>query len=148
MARNDKRFTVYDMMEAKGLFEANPANADSGAYAGPVAYPKMFYHPEGKMQITVPAELVQTIAGPRECGEQRALITRVAANAAEEKALVAEGWHDHPAKALAAAGLPVPPISPAGKIADLEAQIAALQAEKAMRQVAQDEIDDLKASRQ
>ena len=145
MPRIANRFTVYDIMEAKGVFAANPANPDSRGednqplYKGPVRFPMMFYHPEGEERIRVPAEILTDRNGspvidyetgkPKMVGEQREIITRVANDAAEEAALRAEGWHDHPAKAMAAAGREVPAVSSDQRIRELEEQMGALQAQ-------------------
>lgn len=133
-----KRFTIYDMMEAKGLFATNPANAEArdpvtGAnlYTGPQRYPKMFYHPKGEEKIIVPAELITTPMGPKAVGEQREMISKIAANEAEEKELIAAGWWDHPAKGLKAAGKPVPQMGSDGRIQELEKQLAELTATRA-----------------
>jgi len=131
-----RRFTVYDMMEAKGLFESNPANQDSRSadglplYTGPVQYPKMFYSPKGEERITVPAEIIVTPLGPKSVGEQRELISELALTPEDEARLRASGWHDHPAKAMKAAGKNAPAMSSDSRIADLEAQIAKLQLER------------------
>lgn len=136
MARRHQ-FTVYDMMEARGAFDSNPANPHSRGednqplYVGPVPFPKMFYHPLGEERITNPGEVIETLRGPKTVGEMREMIFRLAHDAEEEAELRAEGWHDHPAKALAAAGKDAPEISPAQKIDDLEAKLAALQAQLA-----------------
>ena len=143
MARGAKRFTIYDMMENKGVFEANLANSDSPGYKGPQAYPKMFYSPLGEQRVSVPAEVVMTPFGPKEYGEQRELIWRLAESLSDEKTLRSAGWHDHPAKAHAAAGRVTSPMSPAGRIEELEAQIAQLQAEKQGHLDNQDELESL-----
>lgn len=128
-----RRFTIYDMMEAKGIFELNPANPDSrgengeALYTGPVPYPKMFYSPKGEERVTVPAEIIVTPLGPKAVGEQRELIHKLATNAEEEAALRADGWWDHPAKSIAAGGGKAPSMGSAAKISDLEAEIAKLQ---------------------
>lgn len=135
MAR-PQRFTIYDMMEAKGVFDANPANAQARSpdgqalYAGPVEYPKMLYHPQGAERVTVPAEIIVTPLGPKAVGEQRELIYRVVNNEAEEQALRAEGWHTHPASALRAAGKDAPATGADMRIAELEKQLASLQKER------------------
>ena len=67
-----QRFTVYDAMEAKGLFEANPANQSSSEYKRQ-DFPKMLYSPTGEMKVIVPAELITTPLGPKFVGEQREL---------------------------------------------------------------------------
>lgn len=106
MARRQTRFTIYDAMEARGLFESNPANVDArdpttgeSIYVRQ-RYPKMFYHPEGEEKITVPAEQIVTPLGAKEVNEQRELIWRLARNEQEETALREAGWHDHPGKAV------------------------------------------------
>lgn len=143
MARN--RFTIYDRMEHDGVFEKNPANSQAkdqdghSLYQGPVEYPKMFYHPEGKTKVTVPAEVVSTPEGPARRGEQREILWRLATGPGDEKALREAGWHDHPAKAMAAAGLEAPPMGAGERIRELEAQLA--EAQRSAR-VARGEEDD------
>lgn len=128
MAAKDKRFTVYDMMSARGLFEANSANQDSPTYSGPQEYPKMLYHPDGKKKVIVPAEVIVTPFGPKEVGEQREILWKVVDNAEQEAELVAQGWHDHPAKAMHAGGEVAPAISSGDQIARLQKQLADAQA--------------------
>ena len=126
------RFTIFDMMAAKGVFSSNPANADSidrttgqSLYKGPVPYPKMFYHPEGLERVIVPRITVDTPFGPRvETQEQREIVFEIAHSLEDERRLRKDGWHDHPAKAMVAAGREAPPITPANRIADLEAALA------------------------
>src|ERR1700682_3537944 len=98
-------------MEANGVFDDNKANASSPDYEGPVQYPKMFYHPLGATRMTVPADIVMTPIGPKADGEQREIIWETAVNKAEGDVLRAEGWHDHPAKAIAASGKTAPAMS-------------------------------------
>lgn len=146
--RGNQRMTIYDLMDAKGVFRDNPANADSPEYVdsgGPRPYPKMLYHPKGETKVTVPAEVITTPLGPKAVGEQRELISKVVSNPAEERAARAEGWHDHPAKAIAASGREAPPMGPAGQIANLEAEIERLKAELAAQNAAQDEVSALAA---
>lgn len=147
MARN-QRFTIFDIMEARGDFASNPANPDSRGnenqplYKGPVPYPRMFYHPEGQERILVPGEVLTGANGapvidwetnrPKIVGEQRELVWKLAQNADEEAQLRAAGWHDHPAKALAAAGKPVPAVSSDQRIRELEAQAKSLQDQLAL----------------
>lgn len=134
MARARQRFTIYDMMEQKGVFEANPANVDArdsegnSTYLGPVAYPKMLYHPTGERRVTVPTEIISTPFGPKEVGQQTEIIWQLVRNAEDEKKLTDAGWHFHPARAIAAAGGVAPPLSADQRIKELEAQLAALQA--------------------
>ena len=137
MARN-KMFTVYDRMEEKGIFDANPANTSArdpvtgeGMYKGPVPYPKMLYSPKGETRIMVPAEVVNGPYGPERHGEQRQIISVIVNNAEEERKYLDKGWHTHPSDAIAAAGGEAPPKGSADRISQLEAQIAQLQREKA-----------------
>lgn len=101
------RFTIYDALEKNGYFDANPANTfardlTTGAslFAGPVEYPKMLFHPEGEERVIVPAEIITTPLGPKAVGEQRELLYQTVHSRAEEDAATAEGWWDHPAKAV------------------------------------------------
>lgn len=137
MARRQKdvRHSIYDVMDAKGVFLDNPANADADAERDgrpfgrwPQKYPMMFYHPKGEMRITNPAEVIVTPLGPKLVNEHRELICAIAEGESDEKKLRAAGWHDHPAKANAAAGRQASPISSAQVISDLQAEIAQLQA--------------------
>lgn len=129
MARRDKRFTIYDMMESRGDFDLNKANATSPDYAGPQPYPRLFYHPSGEMRIINPGEIIVTPLGPKKLGEQREMIWQQANNKAEADALRAAGWHDHPAKAIAAGGGEAPPVSADDRIKDLEEQIAQMRSQ-------------------
>lgn len=130
MPRRAKRFTIYDVMEENGVFDTNPANsyardADGGSlFAGPVEYPKMLYHPEGKTRVTVPAEEIMTPFGPKRVGEKTEIIHRIVNNEDEENELVAEGWHKSPNRAQAkATGKPVE-LTPMEQIEDLKRQLA------------------------
>lgn len=133
------RFTIYDKMADDGVFDKNPANAGARAedgtvlYSGPVAYPKMLYHPKGEFRVLTPAEPVMTPAGVKYVGEQKELIWRLAGDAAEETELVAAGWHLHPAKAIEAGGGTPPPMGGTAQIESLEAQLADLQRQLADR---------------
>lgn len=136
MARRPNRFTIYDMMEQRGVFESNPANPDSrdqegnSLYSGPVEFPKMLYHPAGATRITVQAEAVMTPMGPRMVGEQRELVYQIVNNPVEEEELLAAGWHKDPRKAVAiGAGAPLPE-DPNETIARLEAEIRKMQVER------------------
>lgn len=150
------RFSIYDAMERAGRFRSNSANADSqdpvtGArlYTGPVEYPKMFYHPEGEERITSPGEEVTRMGRQEIVGRLFELIYQQADNPEQEETLRAEGWHDHPAKAIRArvelviAANPemvekekaklratIPPISSDSRIKDLEAELARITAER------------------
>lgn len=132
--RPHNRFTVFDALEAKGHFSANPANVGSTTpdgqvlYSGPVEYPKMFYHPQGETRITVPAEVTMTPVGVKFLGEQKEIIWRIARDESEGKKLLAAGWHDHPGKAITAGGGVAPPSGPGDRIRELERQLAEAKA--------------------
>lgn len=130
------RFTIYDVMESQGVFDENSANSYSADYKGPVEYPKMFYHPEGRERVIQRAEIIATPMGPERVGELKAIISRVAADADEEAALREMGWHDHPAKAMLAAGKEAPPTVSRTRETELEEQIRKLTAELAAAKTA------------
>lgn len=103
------RFTIYDALDQSGYFESNPANTyardkttGSGLYTGPVEYPKMLFHPQGEERIVVPGEIITTPLGAKIVGEQREMLYLTVNNLSEERAALAEGYHDHPAKAIRA----------------------------------------------
>lgn len=123
------RYTVYDVMDAKGVFDDNSANSTSPRYAGPVEYPKMYYHPSGKQRVIQKAEILNTPFGPVKVGEQFELISRTVNDASEEERARKAGWHDHPAKAIEASGNKAPPMTAYGQIAELQRQIVSLQAQ-------------------
>ena len=133
----NRRFTIYDAMEAKGIFAENTANIDARSdETGQSTYekqdfPKMFYSPAGERRIIVPATYIDTPFGPKKTDEQTELVYKLAKDLTEEKKLRADGWHDHPAKAIAASGGEAPAVSADERMKELEAQIAQLQAEKA-----------------
>ena len=107
------------------LFRSQPT------YKGPQAYPKMLYHPHGKTRVLVPGMTEITPYGPVLCGRIDEIIHQTVEDEAAEQKLRAEGWHVHPAHAMAARGdADVPAISADTRIADLEAKIKALEAEK------------------
>lgn len=129
-----RRFTIYDVMEARGVFDSNPANVQARDPDGlslyvKQEYPKMMYEPEGKERISVPAEVINTPYGPQRVGEQRQIICQEVKNSAEEEKLRKLGWHDHPAKAIAAGGGEAPEISSAEQIESLKVKLAAVQQE-------------------
>ena len=136
--------TVYDRMTAKGVFRTNPANIDSvdpltgqSAYKGPVPFPKMLYHPMGKMRVTVQAEAVATPFGPTMNNQQKELVNKVVNSRAELETALAEGWHEHPADAIKAgltpedieAGIVPPPKGAVGRVQQLEDEVARMQEE-------------------
>lgn len=153
MPRN--RFSIFDALESKGYFDLNPANAFSrdhegtALYQGPVPYPKMLYHPQGEEKVLVPGAWEQDKAGRSQyLGEQRELINQIVETEAQHKVAAAEGWHDHPAKAVRARVeaqisadpnmaegekkkllASIPQIVTLVRIAQLEAELAKLQAE-------------------
>lgn len=131
MARKN-RYTVYDLMDDKGVFEKNPANAISPNYTGPQEYPKMLYHPKGEERVTQKAEIVVTPLGPEKVGEQRELKYVIVNSLEEEEVKLSEGWHKHPALAIGAANdpknRPVPAMGPREDPEDLEQQIKIMTA--------------------
>ena len=104
------RFTIYDVMEQRGEFAKNSANADSklpdgsAAYIGPVEYPKMLYHPKGEQRIVIAATAEVTPFGPKMLGEQREIIHLIVNNLEEEKKATSDGWHKKVTAAVAAGG--------------------------------------------
>lgn len=126
-----KKFTIYDRLEEVGMFDGNAANAQSDDYKGPQQYPKMLYHPEGATVITKPGEIITTPLGPKVVGEQREIITRTVGSEAEELEALEAGWHDHPSKAIAAAGGTAPEMSAGERLDRLEAEKRKLEAELA-----------------
>ena len=128
-----KMMTRYHVMEAQGAFASNPANADAVSeqgeilYAGPIEYPKMMYHPLGEEREIEPERREPSPTGVQIIPAKMEMIYQVVNNDSEEMALRDSGWHDHPAKALVAAGKKAPAISSQQHINSLEAQIAALQ---------------------
>lgn len=131
------RFTVYDVMEAKGVFRKNSANTSSQTddgmtlYAGPVQYPKMLYHPTGEERVIQEGEVISTPMGPKLIMQQRELVNKIVNNEEEEKKLRAEGWHIHPAEAMRAAGRDAPATGADQVIEDLRKKIAELESQKA-----------------
>jgi hypothetical protein len=136
MARQSRRFTIYDAMEDAGVFERNPANIDSrnaekASIYVRADYPKMLYHPEGKERVTVPAVAEATPFGPQWMGEQREIINRIVGDPEEEKHWKGLGWHEHPAYALQAAGKEMPELSSDSRVRELQDKIRAMEAELA-----------------
>ena len=131
MAGSRNRFTIYDALEAKGVFDLNPANPgardNDGAslYRGPVEFPKMLYSPSGATEVISPGEVVVTPFGPQRMAEQRALLTRIVFSAEDEAEARTAGWHDHPAKAIEASGAPRPPMGAGQQIADAKQALSA-----------------------
>lgn len=136
MPRN-KIFTVYDMMEDKGIFAENPANADArdkegqSLYKGPVQYPKMLYHPLGELRQVEPERMEMGPFGPVKIPAKYEMISQIVNSKDEEAKLIAAGWHAHPARALKAAGKEAPATSSADHINHLESELKRLQAQLA-----------------
>lgn len=149
MFGNGARYSVFDVMENKGVFRANPANAHArdvdgnSAYKGPVQYPKMMYHPTGETKITVPAAAeVGSLAGQYSgmyLNEQREMIHRIVNDDVERDEALDAGWHLHPSHAIEAGNrlraergeplLPVPPISSGARVGQLEDELGRLRRE-------------------
>lgn len=108
MARRQNRFTIYDAMEAQGVFDSNPANQFSkdsnglGLYKGPIEYPKMLYHPTGEERVVKAAEAIATPFGPKMVGEEKRMISQTVNSKEEEDELRKQGWHARPIDALKA----------------------------------------------
>ena len=144
--------TIFHVLDAKGAFDDNPANAQARDEQGnstyvPAKYPRMFYHPHGEEVVTVPGEWVEQSGGrgPKLIGEQRAIITALARNEEQEQQLRGEGWHDHPSKAIAEAtknpnspwyGKKPPPMGADAKIRNLEEEVETLKRALAEAQAA------------
>jgi hypothetical protein len=140
MPQVKRRHTIYDVMEDKGVFLANPANVDSidmqtrNSIYVKAEYPKLLYHPQGAERVIVAAQMEMTSFGPVKSGEQKELIWEQADNPADEKRLRTAGWHDHPAKAIAAAGKTPPPMASSTQVEILEDKMAVLQQQLAESQ--------------
>ena len=96
--------TVYDRMRAKGMFSSNPANEGSrdpntgeSLYKGPVPFPKMLYHPQGKKRVTSPEVVVPGPAGATTVPAQYEIINKIVQNKAEYEEALKAGWQEHPA---------------------------------------------------
>ena len=145
MARK-RIFTIYDKMEDDGYFDSNPANPGARdkqgrqLYKGPIAFPKMVYHPEGHFRISVPGEAVATPFGPKMVGERRELVSKIVGDANEYVEAKAEGWLDSPSESaaknpdkltgneLALKAAPSAPSASAGVLAAKDREIAELKA--------------------
>ena len=124
--RGMKVFTVYDMMDARGVFDENPANTSAPDHVKQ-DFPKMFYHPKGEMRITVPAEIVVTPLGAKEVGQQKETIWKIAQTPEEGKKLEAAGWHASLGAAMEAAGKEAPLVSAAEVVSKLEEENESLR---------------------
>lgn len=125
----ENAFTIYDVMEKKGVFKLNPANISSKEYVGPVSYPRMLYHPKGELVKVAQGEIIVTPFGPQIVGERWDLVTQVVNSAEEEKVLLKDGWHTHPARAIEASGKKAPAVSSEARIKELQETLARTQAE-------------------
>ena len=128
MAKANRRFTIYDVMDAKGVFDGNIANLTSPGYVKQ-EYPKMLYHPQGATRISVSAEIITTPLGPKSVGEQRELIHRIVNSAEEEVSALKDGWHLTPGEAMTAAGMSAPEQSASQALELAQAQLARQQEE-------------------
>lgn len=132
-----QRLTIYDIMEARGDFAANPANvgsmSDDGSplYKGPLEWPKMLYHPEGATREVEPERREPSPTGVITIPAKREMITAIAGSQEEEDALREAGWHLHPADAFVAAGLPAPPKGATQVLQEKDHRIAQLERELA-----------------
>lgn len=138
MPRRNNRFTIYDAMEARGVFEANPHNSDARDANGQNVYvkaefPRMVFHPEGLERISQPGEILATPLGPRKVGEQKQLIDKTVKTQAELDAALADGWHLTPQAAVAIRTGEALPKTQQETIGELEAKIAALELERNSR---------------
>lgn len=129
-----KMHTAFHVMEAQGFFDSNPANAGamnpedgSPLYNGPIEYPKMLYHPTGAERQVEPQRIEPSPTGNIIIPARKEMITKIVNNPVEEDKYRAEGWHDHPADAIAAGGGVAPLKSSDQRIKQLEAELARLQ---------------------
>lgn len=148
--KTTQSYTIYDVLEKKGIFAANPANIGSfdlethePLYKGPVEFPKMLYHPKGERRMISRGEMIETPMGAKVVGEQWELISQIVNSAEEEAKLLAEGWHHKPWQAMKAAGVDVTAMEAAAARApqsenDKDARIRVLEAKLAEMQAAAD----------
>jgi hypothetical protein len=143
MAKQSRRFSIYDAMEDKGVFEANPANSyardleGASAYSGPVKYPMMLYHPSGERRVIVAGQIELINGQYVKVGEQTEVVFEIVHDAATERRLVAEGWHRHPSHAIKASGEVAPVIASPERAEALRKAMAEMQAELEMIEPAQ-----------
>lgn len=108
-------FTIYHVMDKRGDFDSNPANAQAvnvdgvSIYKGPVEYPKMVFHPKGEREImsmgTVVVEEGKIVRDPATGQPQRTgdiwgTKNKIAADETQYQEFKALGWHDTEAEAL------------------------------------------------
>lgn len=124
------RYTVYDVMEAKKVFQQNPANSSSPVHKRQ-DFPKMLYHPKGEERIVVPGVQELTPWGEkRMVGQQFEIINRVVVDAVEEAEWLRKGWHKHPADAMVASGKVGPATVSEERLVDIDEQIKRLTEER------------------
>lgn len=143
--------TIYDRLDANGVFATNPANPGSrdpitgvGLYKGPVPFPKMIYHPTGKTRVMNPGQVVNGPYGPEVHNRTYEIINKIVQNQAELDEWLKKGWHTHPSDAIAAGltpeeikrGVKAPAKSSVDRVASLEEEVKRLQAELAMAKTA------------
>ena len=146
MAKVGKLFGIYHVMEEKGVFEANKANASSSGYVK-ADYPRMLYHPLGKSKVVFAgiSEVDPHSGRTKIVGAQTEIINRIVGNKAEEDEWLAKGWHLHPVEAMRAAGVvDLPATSSQARIDELEASLKATQLEldRAKRSKIADALDE------
>jgi hypothetical protein len=113
----NKVYSIYHSMEDRGLFETNKANAQAvsndglSIYDGPVAYPKMLYHPKGEMHCITQGILVtdrdsrpvfDETGKPKYAGAVWGVKNIIVESEAQEAEMVSQGWHFTEAQALRA----------------------------------------------
>ena len=155
--RNNSVYSIYHNMDDRGVFDSNPANAQAvnndgfSIYKGPVEYPKMLYHPQGKLKVVFQGLLVtdpksgeamlDKEGNPRYTGTQVVVEHVVVASEAEAAPYIAEGWHEteaaarrqSPDKKIAAAAPPKTKTElMEERIKELERQLADADAQAAM----------------
>lgn len=126
----EHRHTAYDAMDAAGVFKGNLANRQSKQFKK-AEFPKMVYHPQGERRVTTKGRREYIGGEWMLLGQQTAIVDKIANDAREYEELRAAGWHDHPAKAIAASGKQAPAM---GGAASTDAEEAALLARKAKLQ--------------
>ena len=137
-----KVFSRYHVLEAMGYYASNPANANAvdddgnSIYKGPIEYPKMLFHPEGKIRVVNVGTMEKMPDGTfKEHGRIEEIEWQSVENAEQEAELRAQGWHDSPVKAIRAAPttskIPAPKLTQTEVMEQMAKRIAELEAEKA-----------------
>ena len=149
MIQHQHRHTIYDVLEAKGLFHQNPANFYAVDSEGLPAYqlqiyPKMLYHPQAETrQVTQEEEDITKGGRVQVRGGLREMIHQVVNNEAEEKVLLEKGWHLSQAKAMRANGVSNAPAETVGELMAASGAEAELARARAM--AAEAELEVLRA---